>query len=133
MGHTSKNCSLIDWTTWKLEIIFLNFCSKDKRFFRCKKNSYMIRTNQKKNWAKKVPFGTFYLQYTLRQTLNALEKILNNVPISIHIYRNGILLSNTMSKFIRSKYLHNLQNKNQTKVSATEFLSIDVNDILYKK
>ena len=38
-----------------------------------------------------------------------------------------------MSKFIRSKYLHNLQNENQTKVSATELLLIDVNDKKYFK
>ena len=40
-------------------------------------------------------------------------------------------LWNTMSKFIRSKYLYNLQNGNKTKVSVTELLLIDINDKNY--
>ena len=42
-------------------------------------------------------------------------------------------LWNTMIKFIRSKYLYNLQHRNKTKVSATELLLIDVNDKKYFK
>ena len=38
-----------------------------------------------------------------------------------------------MSKFIRSKYIYDLQNGNKTKVSATELLLIDVNDKKYFK
>ena len=40
-------------------------------------------------------------------------------------------LWNTTSKFIRSKYLYNLQNGNKTKVSVTEPLLIDINDKNY--
>ena len=40
-------------------------------------------------------------------------------------------LWNAMSKFIRSKYLYNLQNGNKTKVSVTELLLIDINDKNY--
>ena len=43
------------------------------------------------------------------------------------------LLWNTMRKFIRSKYLHNLQNGNKTRVFPTELLLIDVNDKKYPK
>ena len=41
------------------------------------------------------------------------------------------LMWTSMSKFIRSKNLYNLQNGNKTKVSADEILLIDDNDKKY--
>ena len=58
-----------------------------------------------------------------------LKKLQTMRPLGYILYtKMGNLLWNTISKFIRSKYLYNLQNRNKTKASATELLLIDVDD-----
>ena len=64
-------------------------------------------------------FGMFFRKF---QTMRLLVYI---------FYTEMGNLWNTMSKFIRSKYLYNLQNGNKTKVSVTEVLLIDINDKNY--
>ena len=62
-----------------------------------------------------------------------LKKFQTMRPLVYILYTEMENLWKTMGKFIRSKYLYNLQSGNKTKVSATELLLIDVNDKKYFK
>ena len=87
----------------------------------------------KKFERKRYSLVPFICSILCNRLWNFLEKISNNVPISIYIiYRNGKPSVEHYEQIYQIK-IYNLLNGNKTKVSATKPLLIDVNDKKYFK
>ena len=116
-----------------LKEYLLNFLPKTTGFFlRCKKSPRYERIKKILSEEGTIRYVSFVVYFA--KDFEIFLKKIQTVPPLVYIYTEmENLLWNTMSKFIRSKYLYNLQNGNKAKVSATELLFIDVNDKKYFK
>ena len=113
--------------------MFLKFSSKDNRFSRCKKTRRYEGIKNILSEEGTVRYFSFVVHFATGFEI-FLKRFQKMRPLVYVLYTEMKNLQwNTMNKFIRSKYLYNLQIGNKTKVSATELLLIDVNDKKYFK